>query len=349
MNHVWQVIIAIGVAIMAGNLPHQHNSGVSTATVNAMVEVYESASEELLKHLRVALESASGGEQFRRARAAMLLKRIDDTMAKFGNSIQPAIERASIDSYQRGMSEGRAMLRDMGLTDDRLRQRPTFAAVDERAVQVLANDIAIASVKAMDDLAQNAKRLTRAIAFKGIEDTDVSKVLAKGIVTGDVRQAKREVRELFRNPNLEESYRKLGNRLINVGDATMSVRQYSNMLMRTRTREAVVKARVSQFIENDVRLGIIDGRVSKNFCTRYIGLIVSLDGNHPKWPALSSLPGGGPPFHPKCSKSVRPYVESLAPASVASKGERALAEFKDHGTSRDPLDPHERSAARGRI
>src|SRR5207248_2252057 len=31
-----------------------------------------------------------------------------------------------------------------------------------------------------------------------------------------------------------------------------------------------------------------------------------------KYPAYASLPGGGPPFHPNCSKSTAPFIEALA-------------------------------------
>jgi len=35
-------------------------------------------------------------------------------------------------------------------------------------------------------------------------------------------------------------------------------------------------------------------------------------GQHPRYPHFDSLPSGGPPFHPNCSKSVRAFVEDLA-------------------------------------
>jgi hypothetical protein len=40
--------------------------------------------------------------------------------------------------------------------------------------------------------------------------------------------------------------------------------------------------------------------------------VFSLSGKSDKYPAYAELPGGGPPFHPNCSKSTRPFIEDLA-------------------------------------
>jgi hypothetical protein len=59
----------------------------------------------------------------------------------------------------------------------------------------------------------------------------------------------------------------------------------------------------------------IVGRISDNFCTAWLGQVFSLSGRHPTYPALAALPGGGPPFHPNCSKSSAPFIEDLADAT----------------------------------
>jgi hypothetical protein len=84
------------------------------------------------------------------------------------------------------------------------------------------------------------------------------------------------------------------------------------MVVRTKTREAVVAGRTERFSGLGLDLVAITGRLSDNFCTAFLGQVFSISGKHPKYPPLSSLPGGGPPFHPNCSKGVRPYIEDLA-------------------------------------
>jgi len=330
-------------------LPHNVNSGVPDAAVAEMVKIYDHAAQEIVKSLAVAIDTDSRGEQFKRQRAARLALSIENATRKFGASIRPHIEAVSNDSYQLGLRQGLKQLSDLGLRDTGRAATGTFSGVDERAVQLIAGEIAAASVTAIDNLGQQSQRFLRAISSKEISDPAVSRAIAQGLVTGDPRIAQREVRELFRETGNTDSYRKLGNRLIEVGSATMSVRAYSNMLVRTRTREATVQARHNRLREADVDLVIIEGRVSKYFCTAYLGLICSIDGKSSKWPALSSLPGGGPPFHPNCSKGTRPYVQGLSPPELEQAGKAALLEFRDRGQSREALDPDEMAAARARI
>lgn len=340
----------IGVILMATpNLPRNHNSGVPNAAVEEMVKIYDRAAQEIVKALAVSIDTQDRGEQFRRARAARLALSIEQATRRFATSIRPHIERASTQSYELGLRQGISQLRDLGLREKDLPVRGAFTGVDEQAVELIARDIAAASVTAVDGLGQEAERFLRAISSKEISDPAVSRAIAQGLVTGDPRAAKREVRELFREPGNQESFRRLGARQIQVGAATMNVRAYSEMLVRTRTREATEQARRNRLSQNNVDLVIIDGRVSRYFCTAYLGLICSISGSHQKWPALSNLPGGGPPFHPNCSKGTRPYVEGLSPTEEAAKGARALAEFEQRGDSRANLDPSEMQAARGRI
>jgi hypothetical protein len=56
----------------------------------------------------------------------------------------------------------------------------------------------------------------------------------------------------------------------------------------------------------------IVGRITPWFCTAYVGKVFSLSGNDPDFPPLDSVPGGGPPFHPNCSKSTAPFIRELA-------------------------------------
>jgi hypothetical protein len=91
-----------------------------------------------------------------------------------------------------------------------------------------------------------------------------------------------------------------------------TAQHYAGMVVRTKTREAVVTARNERFTQLGIDTVAIIGRLSDNFCTAFLGQVYSISGKHPKYPALSSLPGGGPPFHPNCSKGVRPFIEALA-------------------------------------
>ncbi len=345
------VLCAFVVRIIMANLPLVHNSGVPESVVTEIANVYQAVTDRIIADVaNFTAKHGTSSQEFKRARAAQLVRRFDDHLRQFSRAVQRPVDAASKSSYTLGLRQGASQLRTMGVRTTGAPVQGSFTAIDTGAIETLARDIVIASTRAVEDLAQSATRVTRAIASKHIADADVSRAIARGIAGGDPRQAMREVRELFRQPGDEESFRKLGSRIISVGAAHMTVRNYAEMLVRTRTREAVVHARHETLSRNGVDLVIVDGRISKNFCTRYVGMICSISGSHSKWPALSSLPGGGPPFHPNCSKSTRPYIEHLATERETNSGERALREFEDGDFgNREPLDPNERQLARTRL
>lgn len=103
-------------------------------------------------------------------------------------------------------------------------------------------------------------------------------------------------------------------------------------------REATVTGRHAGLRELDrtvgAQLGVrtdlvqITGAVSLNFCTRYLGLVVSIDGARDGYPSIDELPGGGPPFHPLCSKGTTVYIEQLVSKGRQGMHTRALQEFR---------------------
>lgn len=333
-------------------LPLAHNSGVPDAVVNEIAQVYQAVTDRIIGDVVNFTEKhGTGSQEFKRARAAQLTRRMDEHLRQFSRAVRRPVDAASKSSYTLGLRQGTSQLKQMGVrVAGAAPVQGSFTALDTGAIETLARDIVIASTKAVDDLAETAKRVTRAIASKHIADADVSRAIARGIASGDPKTAIREVRELFREPGSEESFRRLGSRTIQVGGATMKIRNYAEMLVRTRTREAVVHARHETLKRNGVELVIITGRVSQYFCTRYLGLICSLGRGSSEHPPLSSLPGGGPPFHPNCSKGTRPYIEHLASDGDREAGRRALAELREFGVdTREGLDGDEMAAARGRI
>lgn len=333
------------------NLPQNHNSGVPESVITEIANVYQAVTDRIIADVTdFAARHGTSSQEFKRARAAQLVRRFDDHLRQFSRAVQRPVDAASASSYTLGLRQGASQLRAMGVRAAGAPVQGSFTVVDADAIETLARDIVTASVRAADNLAETARSVTRAIASADIADADVSRAIARGIAGGDPRTAMREVRELFRAPGDEDSFRRLGNRTIQVGGATMKVRNYAEMLVRTRTREAVVHARHETLKRNGVDLVIITGRVSKNFCTRYLGLICSLGGGSSEHPPLSSLPGGGPPFHPNCSKGTRPYIEHLASDDDREAGKRALAELREFGVdTREGLDGDEMAAARGRI
>ena len=187
----------------------------------------------------------------------------------------------------------------------------SFALINRGAVQLLALEVANDLGKAAQSMAATASKVLRQTAQMQLDEAQIDKILAGGLITGQPLQAIRALRaelEKVHGSQVTVPTKKGGSMTFDVG-------YYAEIVARTKTREAVVTATNDRLAELGQDLVTIVGRVSNNFCTAYLGNVFSLSGRSTDYPPLESLPSGGPPFHPNCSKSTALYVEDLASES----------------------------------
>lgn len=353
-------ITARGFAMTASN------EGVPLTVEQRVAELYRLAAQDVnelaaraMRELAASPESRSA--TFREIRAAQLGYQIRQRLDRMGVETEGLLVGPTESAVRAAIKRG-----DEELAEAELGPQPfapginiNFAQVDDEAVRAIARDTA--AIKAGEvardmrgAIAQhgdNAERVFRAMSDSVLTrsggEAKVNDAIARGIVSGDPRITERAIRDLFRDPNsaVAVSYRKLGNQQIQVGKATMNVRQYASTLTRTRMREATVAARHDRLSSRGVRLVQITGRQSVNFCTAFVGLVCSIDGSTEvegmQVIPLSDLPGGGPPFHPNCSKGTAAYIPSLVSAGRRESAARQFTvyqERKRNGSLLDPVD-----------
>ncbi|MCL4221035.1 MAG: hypothetical protein KJZ65_06670 [Phycisphaerales bacterium] len=328
--------------------------GVPDSVTAQMVAMYEAAAEDINKMAGRAFAQLAetpdlASARFRLARAAELERQIVERLRRLNVAIPGVISEATRQSIESAIAFGERELADLGLDPKNAQPGVAgsigFALVDEDAVRVIAEDTAARAVESMQtslvrgaaDHGRRAGSVFRSLSESaanvgGSAEREVNRAIARGLITGDPIIADRAVRDLFRDPNAVEGVRKLGNKIIEVGNASMTVRAYASTVVRTRTREATETARHGRLGLSGISLVQITGRVSKNFCTAFIGLVCSLSGEQTvdgvTYPALSSLPNGGAPFHPNCSKSTAAYVPELVSAGRVAMHEKASIEYR---------------------
>lgn len=347
---------------MADDPLTRREPGVSQRVLAEQVAFYDGASQRINESLARAIERlakaspdsreayTAGQRQLHLARMqeeiARAIRAVGGTPAPLGETLRGVVDRS--------IAEGEAQLRELGL---RPTERvpglgisgPSFGAVDRGAVEAIArdtvskaaSDVAGSMRRALDDQGRAAgdlfRRLSSAVLADGrspLTESATNRAIARGLITGDVREASGLMRDIFRDPRAAEpeSYRRLGSKIIAVGQAEMTVRSYAALVVRTRTREAAVEARHERLGASGISLVQITGRVSENFCTAFIGLVVGLTGEQvidgKRYPALASLPGGGPPFHPNCSKGTAAFIPDLVSEGRVTRSNRALVEFE---------------------
>lgn len=333
------------------------DEGVSQRVEAEMVRLYDAGMDDINAMIgRAVGELADNPDRrasaYRLTRAAQLAKSIEDLLARIdarGKATLSAATRAAVDG---ALKTAESQMAEIGLDPaDRIggggiTPDVSFARVAEGDIRKVAEDTAARAVADASDRLGTAARghgqnavavfrsLSESIANRAGEiEPAANRAIARGLIAGDPRLADRAIRDLYRDPKAAgaEGYRKLGNKIIQVGRAEMSVRQYAMTVVRTRTREATVAARHDRLGLSGISLVQITGRNSVNFCTAFLGLVCSLQGEQTvdgvSYPALSSLPGGGPPFHPNCSKGTAAFVPELVSAGRADSHARALRVF----------------------
>lgn len=352
---VWLAVLAAGcvIAIAARRSMIEEDAvaptpsprqGAPVSVVDHLGLIYQRAADgvaaDLARALRdLAADPNSRSAAFRAARAADLSRRIEARLAALGaasrRTLDPAFERAVAMGLRQGVDQANTLRGQSGPgIDGPLAQGVTDAMLNDGAAALFARDTAARLDAAAMRIGSDARTVFRSISagpLAGAEnEARVNQALAAGLISGDPRAADRAVRDLFRDPTAPEaeSYRRLGARQIEVGGWTGSVGAYAEMLVRTRTREATVSARHDMLAELDIDLVQITGRRSANFCTRYLGLVVSVSGRTPGYVALASLPGGGPPFHPNCSKGTAAYDDALVSSERAAAADIARQRYE---------------------
>lgn len=361
------LLILIGVTPMAATPPHtpEGNDALSAQ----MVAIYEAAAQDINRLAGRAIDELTTDPNrrssfFREMRAAQMTRAIQQKLELLESRTRVLVDGPLGETIEAAIRRGDDELAKIGLNPA---NAPTgaevgFGLIAGEAVEVIAQDTlsktqqAIASDlgKSLDQHGRGAIELFRSLSdspatdpSRAAAEASVNKAIARGLITGNPTIADRAIRELFAADSDEaKRVRKLGNKRIQVGKATMSVRQYAATVTRTRTREATVEARHRRLQEKGVNLVQITGKNSANFCTAFIGLVCSL-GPTPQIDGLvivelASLPGGGPPFHPNCSKGTAPYIHELASKARQANARRAFEVYEKREASGSLLEPVKR-------
>lgn len=368
----WTALLALGLCAMSPSpargfpMPDdpltRPERGVNRAAIAQQIQFYGEAADSINSALsaaitRLASAAIDSREAYTASQQQQHLARMQQEIAQAMRGVggvPSSLDEPTRRAVAAAIAQGEAQLRELGLKPtDRIPGSPIagprFGLVDRRAVEVIArdtvakasSDIAGSMRAALDSQGRAAgdlfRRLSQSVIRDGsspLRESATNRAIARGLITGNVREANGLLRDIFRDPSatIAESYRKLGNQIIQVGRAEMTVRSYASLVVRTRTREATVAARHERLGASGISLVQITGRTSVNFCTAFIGLVVSLTGEQVsdgvRYPALASLPGGGPPFHPNCTKGTAAYIPDLVSAGRVAGHERSLIEFQ---------------------
>jgi hypothetical protein len=309
---IFAAILLLGATMGPANVSP---AGVSADVVAEIVKTYQEAAARLKA---IVLKPPGGTEKsqaYTQARAAQQLAQIQQIKVELGQRASQWTGKAITAAMSKGIALANSQAKEAGVSPSTGSSGTvgSFALIDPGIVKQFAADTYADLAKAAGSMADVAASTLRHTRQMKLSEVDINRILAGGSIEGKPVETIRRLREALRavHGDLVEITDKNGDPL------HFSVGYYASVVARTKTRQASVAARHERLSGLGLDLVSIVGRISKNFCTAYLGKVFSISGKSDKYPALDELPSDGPPFHPNCSKSTAPFIESLAsPAEI---------------------------------
>jgi len=198
--------------------------------------------------------------------------------------------------YERGIDLAAERLKALGVT----RFIKQDAQIHTSAVGILVDDINIDLITANQTMKNNFNRFIRKTQQRILEDKAISKAIAEGVIEGETRNA-------VSDRILNELGKKMKNeQFITINGRNYRPSSYSELLARTRTREATTQGTINTALYYRMDLVQLDAHLEIcSYCQQFSGRIYSISGNHPDFPMLKEKP----PFHPNCRCVLLPITE----------------------------------------
>jgi hypothetical protein len=289
--------VAIARGILDG-LPDDYRQ----QTIDALARAYRNAANtlrmeaerRLLSDRRVLTASA---KQSRRLLLDVetILQQLDEDAAKWLATEIP-------NGYRVGARMGERGLGEIGFVTSGLKFDGNFHGT---ALQTLILDAQDLLLQATDGIRRNFRTVLRRTQLARATDKAITENIAEGLIAGKTR---REVSKDI----VQTLLRDFSDKPLTIGGRNYDIEKYAKMVARTKTREAVTAGTVNRMIETGNDLVMVTGHGATDGCGFYEGRVFSISGTHEKYPPLSQLPNGGPPFHPNCRHNLAPFVDELA-------------------------------------
>lgn len=275
------------------------------------------------------------------AASTAALQQIYNLLDQFGLEVADVLPLEMIQSYFGGVDEATAALVEAGddiaptmaVTDQGLIAAPFQKVIHTNAVEQLVDD------SMMDMSAAIATAKASAAASIGTTLAAVKSDIAKGMITGDPWKVTQQA--------VMESFLKDGMTAFQVEDKNGVVRNlplrfYAMTVVRTKNREATVQGSVNRYTDAGHDLTQITGNGdSCEVCARYNGLVVSMTGKTPGYPAVGENGIRLGPYHPNCRCGHRVFIVKFATDEEVKAAKARNKKYKPTG---DPRTKEEREA-----
>lgn len=265
-------------------------SGIDAVDPVAMIE---SRIQVLLSIYRRRQEKLSGLllradlTSFQRFRAEEILRQVRDEVRFLDRQAAAFSQQAAPRAYRLGLQVASKSAAEAGI----VREVNFGNRINTRAINVLADQMTQDLVSANRSIQNNIHRFIRQTQQQILEDSQISRTIAEGIIEGQTRRTvSDQLARQFREQMGEQQF-------VTAGGRSFTPEDYSELVARTRTREAASQGTVNGALQYGMDLVQIDVHGDAcPLCRTRMGRVYSISGEHPDFPKLDVKP----PYHPRC-------------------------------------------------
>lgn len=263
------------------------------------VEELQSIYRNAQKSLKKKLENIDITD-FQKARTEALLLQINKEIVALNYAVRNWSKGNMKLAYDGGIEIAEERLQKLGIT----RFVNFDARIHKSAIGVLVDDVTVDFLTANQSMKNNINRYIRLTQQRILEDSQISKLIAEGLVQGETRRTISD--------NILNEFRKRleAEQLITINGRNYRPDYYSRLVARTRFVEASNRATLNTSLQYGVDLVQVSVHAQDvgDPCAQYQGKIYSISGGDPDFPPLEV----SPPYHPHCKHFLLPITrESL--------------------------------------
>lgn len=271
--------------------------------VNELADTFRASQRQILRQLQAAIRV--GNLEYARNRRLQLAA-VLATLDQLGAATEPAARRAVREAFDEGSqsaatSIGAQIGREVPIPE-------AFTGVSKEAVEMLQRSASerlraarVTVGRRTEDLYAKAGRRAAVRALLGAD--------------GSPQAAARSLsRDLLRDPEVKKLFKDGVTGFVDRANKKWALDTYSEMVVRTTTREAVVQGQVIRMASHGVNLARVSMHASAcKICAPYEGRLISLDGSMTEFQgqAVGDASVPLPPYHPNCRHTIEPVVAEI--------------------------------------
>ncbi|MDF9638798.1 MULTISPECIES: phage minor capsid protein [Bacillus cereus group] len=284
--------------------------------VNKIMKVYQRARQEILAELLRLVDADLTDNMTRISMESSLVRQIDYILQKSNTEIQRTVEEMILESFRNGQG---GLLYAVGEYDSlaHATQGVAFSMLAKQTVDAMVADTFTDLLTATDHTSKKLKRIVRQTVAEqmrlGIIKQSGRRLMSKSITDELTRKG-------FTKKIDEDGF--VG--IIDRKGRKWKLDTYSKMVVRTKLTQAHSEGMKIQGIESNIDLAVISTHGAKDACSKFEGMVVSMNGLTAGYPTVEELRKSNKIFHPNCEHTFYP-IRNL---DVLSDKEREINKEK---------------------